>query len=212
MPAYHIRQCQQLKCRFRYPMAEDDQTGLLCPKCQTATIRIELTSAHETPNKLPDAFPHIEVLLDNIRSALNVGSLFRTADGAGVRHIHLCGITATPENLQLAKTALGADSTMGWTYHRNGPDAASVLKEKGFSLIAVEDTPLAVNVFDVSLTSTDTPILIIVGHEKIGVDPEILPLCDQVLRIPMYGSKDSLNVAVAFGIALYQLTSSINAS
>jgi len=205
MSPYHIRQCQKSECRFRYPMHEDDQTGLLCPKCQTATIRIEVTKNLATPDVKPDALPHVEVMLDNIRSVYNVGSLFRTADGAGVRHIHLCGITATPKHPQLAKTALGADSTMRWSHNRNGLDTARALKGQGYQLIALEDTPQAHNLFDTPLAPTDAPHLIIVGHEKIGVDPQILALCDQVLRIPMVGIKDSLNVAVAFGIALYQL-------
>jgi tRNA G18 (ribose-2'-O)-methylase SpoU len=147
----------------------------------------------------------LEVLLDNLRSVYNVGSIFRTADGAGVRQIHLCGISPTPKHRKLAKTALGAAEAVPWTVQLNGLQKAVALKEQGYQLWALEESPHAESLFDVTIQADDPPIALILGNEVIGVDPGILAQCDKVLYIPMVGQKESLNVAVAFGIAVYYL-------
>jgi tRNA G18 (ribose-2'-O)-methylase SpoU len=132
--------------------------------------------------------------------------MFRTADGAGLSHMHLVGITATPEHPRLAKAALGAHETMPWTYHRNGPDAAAELRAAGYRLWALER--MAEPSHQQSLyeaTPPPDPLVLIVGNERAGVDPALLALCDGVFSLPMQGEKSSLNVAVAFGIAVYHL-------
>jgi tRNA G18 (ribose-2'-O)-methylase SpoU len=149
--------------------------------------------------------PTIEALLDNIRSAFNVGAIFRTADGAAVSHLHLCGITATSENPRVSKTALGAERQVPWRYYNNALDAAVQLKGRGYCLWAVEGGERAESLFDVTAELTDNPILLIMGNEVTGIDPALLDLCDRVLYIPMYGRKSSLNVEVAFGIAACHL-------
>jgi tRNA G18 (ribose-2'-O)-methylase SpoU len=157
----------------------------------------------ERPSQSPTFV--IEALLDNIRSAFNVGAIFRTADGAVVSQIHLCGMTATPDNPRLAKTALGAEKRVSWQYYNNALDAAGQLKGKGYRLWAVEGGERAESLFDVTAELPDNPILLIVGKEVTGIEPDLLALCDRVLYIPMYGRKSSLNVEVAFGIAAYHL-------
>ncbi len=203
---YEIRQCEDDACRFRYPTVVGE--GVRCPVCKSRTVAFPLPEiVHRETAVSPDKPSHqIEVLLDNIRSLHNVGSIFRTSDGAGVNHLHLCGMTATPEHKKLAKTALGAHMQLNWSYTRNGLDTAVTLKKQGYQLWALEETPDAQSLYKINFPSPDTPILLILGNENIGIDPEILKLCDQVLSIPMHGSKDSLNVSVAFGIAIYHLT------
>ncbi len=144
-------------------------------------------------------------MLDNIRSTYNVGSIFRAADGAGLRHLHLCGITPTPENPKVAKTALGAEKSVSWDYHRNSIIAAQELKEHGFRVICLEASPRARSIFDLDPSINEHPILLVAGNEITGVDPDLLAISDQVVWIPMQGQKESLNVALAFGIAAYTL-------
>jgi tRNA G18 (ribose-2'-O)-methylase SpoU len=149
--------------------------------------------------------PEVEVLFDNIRSLRNVGSMFRTADGVGIRHIHLSGVTPTPEHQGLAKTALGAERSVAWTHHRDGATAAVALRRDGLRLWALEGGPHSTSLFDVVTGPREPAIVLVLGHEVAGIDPRILKLCDRVLRLPMLGIKGSLNVSVAFGVAAYLL-------
>jgi tRNA G18 (ribose-2'-O)-methylase SpoU len=154
--------------------------------------------------------PIVEALLDNIRSVYNVGSIFRTADGAGLRHLHLCGFTPSPDHPQTAKTALGAEQAVAWTPYRNGLDTAVTLQERGCQLWAIEDSPQAESLFATPIVPDGSPIVLVVGNEIAGIDPELLARCDRVLRIPMQGYKKSLNVATAFGIAAYAVRFNLN--
>ncbi len=201
---YAVRQCKNEACRFRYPAASGQ--GVICPVCKSATdvFPVPETTHYKTAVSTPTPH-HIEVLVDNIRSIYNVGAIFRSADGAGVKHVHLCGITATPEHPKLAKTALGAHSQLSWSYARNGLDTAVSLQKEGYQLWALEETAQATSLFNTQLPDNHIPILLIIGNENIGIDPAILALCDQIIALPMQGIKESLNVSVAFGIAIYQL-------
>lgn len=122
-----------------------------------------------------------------------------------MQQLHLCGITATPNNPKLAKTALGAASQMRWQHHLNGLDTAVTLKKQGYQLWALEDAPDAEPLFERKIAHDGHPVVLVVGNENIGVDPAIQQLCERTFALPMLGVKDSLNVAVAFGIALYHL-------
>ena len=146
-----------------------------------------------------------EALLDNIRSVYNVGNILRSADGVGIRHVHLCGITPTPSNRKLAKTSLGAEHTVAWSYHRNGLAAALSLRESGLRLWALEGGSRSESLFEAIGDLRGPPIVLVVGSEISGVDPGILAQCERVLCLPMQGVKTTLNVAVAFGIAVYFL-------
>lgn len=150
---------------------------------------------------LPPRNP-VHVILDNIRSAFNTGSIFRTADGGAVEHIYLCGMTAHPPNAKLAKTALGAFDYVPWTYFEKTEDAIRHVRDRGIPVLAVETTPAAVSVYDYPWQQ---PVAIIFGNEVTGILPEIWQSCDGCVRIPMCGFKNSMNVATAFGIVLYEI-------
>ncbi len=143
-------------------------------------------------------------LLDNIRSVWNVGSMFRTADAVGLGGLCLCGMTATPPRPDIEKTALGATLSVPWNYWQDSLDAVRDLKSQGLAVIALEQTPEAVDWDDFACPF---PHVFVVGHEVQGVRPEILDLADQVVEIPMAGSKQSLNVAVSFGVLAYAIRS-----
>jgi tRNA G18 (ribose-2'-O)-methylase SpoU len=146
----------------------------------------------------------VEALLDNIRSIYNVGAMLRTADGAGLRHLYLCGITATPGHPRMAKTALGSEDAVPWTAHPNALDAADGLLAQGYRLWALESGAQAGSLFALDSLPA-APLVLVVGNELAGVDAALLARCERVLSIPMHGIKGSLNAAVAFGIAAYYL-------
>lgn len=144
----------------------------------------------------------VHVVLDNIRSAFNVGSIFRTADAGAVAHMHLCGISAHPPNLKLAKTALGAFDYVPWTYHEDVSQSFAELRAQGVPIVAIEtqqDAPSHI-AFD-----WPAPVAIVFGHEVRGIAPDVLAECDAIVQIPMHGYKNSVNVATAFGIVLYEI-------
>jgi tRNA G18 (ribose-2'-O)-methylase SpoU len=157
------------------------------------------------PRSCSASGPVVEALLDNVRSTFNVGAMFRTADGAGVAHLHLGGVTPTPEHPRVGKTALGAEHAVPWTWHPNALEAAQAGQARGLRLWALEVGPGAVALPDVRTVITAEPVLLVVGGEVSGVDPAILALCEYTLWIPMQGFKRTLNVAIAFGIAVYGL-------
>ncbi len=143
------------------------------------------------------------LMLHNIRSMWNVGSMFRTADAAGIEKIILSGYTATPPRKEIDKTALGAQDTVAWEYHADPLEVVQRMKNDGVRICGVEITegsrPYT------TLDPSDFPICLIVGNEIDGLEEELLLLCDEVLEIPQYGTKHSLNVAVAAGIVLFEL-------
>lgn len=205
---FETRQCSRESCRFRFPVVSGDSEGLACPSCGAPTKLIKVTPfSKEHPSSQPEN-GHIKVegFLDNIRSAYNVGAIFRTADGSGVSHLHLGGITPKPFHPKVRKTALGAEKAIPWTHHKNGLDAVEDLKERGYKLWALENSTDACSLFSCRETMDfQDPTLLIVGNEISGVDRGILELCDRVIALPMVGSKSSLNVEVSFGIAAYYL-------
>ena len=205
--SHQIRLCTNKACGLRFPVIEGDLRGLCCPVCKAPTLTGSDPYPEHKTKKLEasQGFPEIEVLLDNIRSIYNVGSIFRTSDGAGVRRLHLCGITPTPDNPKLRKTALGAQETVGWTFHENGCMAAAALKSSGMRLWALEGGQGSVFLHYVLSEVKGLPIVLVVGNEISGVDPGILALCDRIVSLPMQGIKSSLNTAVASGIAIYAL-------
>ncbi len=207
MARYQVRQCGRDDCRFRFSVVEHSILGEECPKCGNATGLVSAPyRAHEVEVKKNLASgPELEALLDNIRSVFNVGNMMRTADGVGIRHMYLCGLTPTPENPKLAKTALGAERCVTWTQHRDGFAAAISLKERGLRLWALEGGPRAESLFETLGDLDGPPIALVVGGEVSGVDPGVLEHCERVLCLPMQGVKTTLNVAVAFGVAAYVL-------
>lgn len=204
-----VRECLDLACHFRFPQSANGEIVHQCPRCQGDTKVVVAYQSEEGP---ASGYTESEgrfdchVLLDNLRSLLNVGTIFRTADGVGISHMHLGGTTPTPEHPRFAKTALGAEHSVSWQYHTNGLQAALALKESGRRLIALESGADSDSIFQLLPTlDTSTPLLLIVGNEVAGIDPDILSICDDVAHLPMAGIKSSLNVAVAFGIGVYQI-------
>ncbi len=203
-PPFQLRQCESPTCRFRFPVTDNRLTGERCPHCGAPTRLALLYPSGERPSPSPQQTgPIVAALLDNIRSVYNVGSIFRTADGAGISHLHLCGITPPPDHPKIAKTALGAEESVPWSQHRNGLDTAVALKQRGYQLWAIEENERSESLFAATMPSSSPPIVLVVGNEIAGVDPGILAVCHRVLHIPMQGRKESLNVATAFGIAAY---------
>ena len=144
----------------------------------------------------------VTVLLEDVRSAWNVGSFFRTADAVKIEKLLLCGITATPPHTGILKTALGAEQTVRWEQAGNSADAALGERERGAELAVIETGVRSVDLFD---WIPRFPVCLIFGNEKEGVSRTLVDQCDTHVRIPMLGFKHSLNVATAGGVVLYEL-------
>lgn len=149
------------------------------------------------------ARPPIYGLLDNIRSLYNVGSIFRTSDGALVRKLCLCGYTPHPPRKEIDKTALGATRSVPWEYYQNPLLAIDELRAQGAKICVLEQTTHSKPYF--SICKGDFPLCLVVGNEITGVTPRVIESADMAIEIPMAGIKQSLNAAVAYGIALFEL-------
>lgn len=154
------------------------------------------TSGSFEPGK---RFP-IYILLENIRSLYNVGSIFRSADAACVQKIFLCGITGYPPRKEITKTALGAQDTVPWEHFPNASEVILKLQSEGITVLAVEQTDKKNNLWTRPLSF---PVCFVFGYEVEGLAQETIDLCDDVVEIPMFGFKGSLNVAVACGIVIF---------
>ncbi len=144
----------------------------------------------------------IVAILHNVRSRENVGSIFRTADAAGVAKIYLCGITPQPPHDKISKTALGAETTVPWEYHKQTWRLIEQLKKDGYQVVSLEKSKTATDIF--KFKKRAGLLGLVVGNEVLGLSPEILKRSNRVVSIPMRGQKESLNVAVAFGVAVYE--------
>ena len=142
------------------------------------------------------------VLLDNVRSVYNVGAFFRTADAVGIDRLLLSGITASPPHRGLAKTALGAEERVRWETVPDAVACVADLREAGHQVVAVETGPTAIDLFD---WQPAFPVCLLFGHEVDGIRRELLDTVDALVRLPMRGTKHSLNVATAGGVVLYEL-------
>ncbi len=156
-----------------------------------------LASSYDSISKLP-----VTVLLDNVRSAYNVGAFFRTADGVALEKLLLSGISAPPTKPGVVKTALGAEETVAWEHAWDPIPLLDQAHERGYEIAAIETTPHAVDIFD---WTPAFPVCVVFGHEVDGIRPEVGAKCDVHVRIPMLGKKHSLNVATAGGVILYEL-------
>ena len=159
----------------------------------------EFRNASKTP---------LTVVLDNVRSLHNVGSLFRTADALRLRALCLCGITGTPPHAELHKTALGAEDAVAWRYYSSTDEAVRELKDSGAFLIALEQAEGSVDIRDLGILSLPgkESVALVLGNEVEGVAQSVIDLCDVTLEIPQKGTKHSMNVSVAGGIALWEIS------
>jgi len=156
-----------------------------------------------------EAFKDVEkvpilLVLDNIRSLNNIGSLFRTADAFRLEGLYLCGITATPPHREIHKTALGATESVCWEYREDTKDAIEELKNNGYQIWSVEQAEGAIMLDQVRLSAGEKYALVF-GHEIRGVDQEVVDISNQCIEIPQFGTKHSLNISVAAGIVIWEL-------
>lgn len=171
------------------------------------TIEITRLSAEEfrKAEKMP-----LVVILDNVRSLHNVGAVFRTADAFRVQGIMLCGITATPPQTEIHKTALGAEDSVAWQYYADTRDAVNDLKAKGYLVYAVEQAEGSVSLERLSLSAHHPQgYAIVLGNEVKGVQQQVVDLCHGCIEIPQFGTKHSLNVSVAAGIVIWEFAKNI---
>lgn len=184
---YVFLQCVNEACRFRFPAPAGETAALVCPRCRsslTFVAEAERCAAGATQQR--GGRPEVVGLLDNIRSIHNVGSIFRSADGAGVAHLHLAGITATPDHPRLAKAALGAHETVCWTYHTNALDAAQALRAQGYRLLALE--PAVANSAPFAPRPADR-LALIVGNERAASIRAFWPCATPSLACPCPAAK-----------------------
>ena len=171
-------------------------------------LNIELgrVTAEEYRN-LPDS--GIEIILDNIRSAHNVGSVFRSADSFKADKVWLCGICATPPSAEIHKSALGAEFSVEWGYEKDTLSLVKRLKEEGYTVLSVEQTVNSV-MLDKFKPETGRKYALVFGNEVDGVQQEVVDASDGVLEIPQYGTKHSLNISVSAGIVLWHVASALH--
>lgn len=209
---FQIFECSNNECRLRFPNDLSITVITVCPFCSSTMVPVgaPYKNFHAKPDVTRKNKTEINLLLDNLRSTENVGSIFRTANGAGASHVYCCGTTPTPEHPRVKKASLGAEIDTGWTYHRNSIDLAAGLSATGCELIALEATPHSTTLFNFFLCQDQNrDIVLIIGNEISGIDPQLLEMASHILHIPMVGVKTSLNAAVAVGIALYYLACQI---
>jgi len=165
--------------------------------------RLSVEAFHKT-EKLP-----VTVVLDNIRSCHNIGSVFRTADAFIVEQILLCGITATPPNKEIHKAALDAEKSVKWSYLPTTLHAVNQLREEGYQVWAVEQVSNSVSLPDF-IPEQGAKIALVFGNEVKGVDQQVIDRCHGAIEIPQFGTKHSLNISVSAGIVLWEVTRKMN--
>jgi 23S rRNA (guanosine2251-2'-O)-methyltransferase len=158
--------------------------------------------------RLSEKSPFV-IVLDNIRSHSNVGSIFRTADAFLTEAVYLCGITACPPHREIQKTALGATESVPWKYYASTAEAISDLRSEGFQVIAVEQADGSVELQDLRIEK-GVKYALVFGHEVNGVSQEVVDQCDMCVEIPQFGTKHSFNVAISAGIVLWEMNRKIS--
>lgn len=151
----------------------------------------------KTTDKIP-----LVVVLDNIRSLNNIGSVFRTSDAFLVEAIYLCGITATPPNVEIHKTALGAEDSVKWIYYEQTQNAVKDLKQQGYIVYGIEQVENSISLEDLELDNSKK-YAVVLGNEVKGVQQSVIDLCDNSIEIPQFGTKHSLNISVTTGIVIW---------
>ncbi len=159
---------------------------------------------YDNSAKLP-----VTIVLDNVRSLNNIGSVFRTADGFRIEKIILCGISTCPPHRDIYKTALGAEKVIPWEYFEHTTEALAELKKRGIYIFAVEQVEKSTKLSDLDLTQK-TPLALVFGHEVKGVAQEVVDLSNECLEIPQYGTKHSFNISVSVGIVLWEVSKGLN--
>ncbi len=147
----------------------------------------------------------LSVCLDRVRSAYNVGSVFRSSDSAGFTKVYLCGYCVLPPDPKLEKTALGAQNSIAWEHHCKAIELIRLLKNEGVYVVGFETIATAMSLFDFRLPWDAKQVCLVFGNEVMGLEPDVLALCDEVVAIPHFGHKSSLNIASAAAVAMYEI-------
>ncbi|MFC2137297.1 RNA methyltransferase [Bacteroidota bacterium] len=158
---------------------------------------------YKSEEKIP-----IVVVLDNVRSLHNVGSVFRTCDAFKIKEIYLCGITGTPPNKEIHKTALGATESVNWKYKKSAIEVIKELRDNKYIIIAVEQAEGSILLKDLNIEQHNKYVIVF-GNEVKGVNQDIMDICDKSIEIPQYGTKHSLNISVSVGIVIWELFNKI---
>ncbi|WP_439184196.1 RNA methyltransferase [Carboxylicivirga taeanensis] len=174
-------------------------------KLRTSELKRLTIEEFKSSSKMP-----ITVVMDNIRSLNNVGSVFRTSDALKIEKIVLCGITATPPNKEIHKTALGAEDAVDWQYFEETEEAIRQLKEEGYVICSLEQVENSTSLLDFE-PSKDSKYAIVLGNEVKGVQQKVVNMSDVCIEIPQFGTKHSFNVSVSAGIVLWELFRKLNA-
>lgn len=186
-----------------------------CPVCKrkasfkplSVISKLERNVGQQSAEQVPSL---LSVLVEDVRSLWNVGSIFRSADGAGFGQLHLSGITGCPPRKEIAKVSLGAEDHLSWKYYLSAVDIIPQLRADGVMIVGLERNADSIDLKrTLDVGQLRTPLCLVVGNEVTGLSVETLQMCDVVCHLPMRGFKESLNVAVAFGIASYLLSSSL---
>ncbi|MBX9666811.1 MAG: hypothetical protein K2X93_04295 [Candidatus Obscuribacterales bacterium] len=220
--------CPYPDCLFEFDLPGDnlDKRGHdvgVCPHCNRAASfrsmdaaaiierehdkRVRKDALSGGPERSPEFKPKLSVLVEDVRSLWNVGSIFRTSDGAQFEHIYLTGITGSPPRKEIEKVSLGAENHVSWQYDVNPLTVLEKLKSTRVQIVGLEKNDTSVLLGeDLASRKLDTPMCLVVGNEVSGLSPQVLNFCDLVCHLPMKGMKESLNVAVAYGIAAYMIS------
>jgi len=173
-------------------------------KLRTSELNRLTVEEFKKSSKIP-----VTVVLDNIRSLNNVGSVFRTSDALKVEKIVLCGITATPPNKEIHKTALGAEDAVEWSYAEKTEEAIAELKAKGYVICSLEQVENSTSLMDFEPDATKRYVIVL-GNEVKGVQQQIVNMSDVCIEIPQFGTKHSFNVSVSAGIVLWEVFRKLN--
>ena len=163
----------------------------------------ELNRVDITTFKAQEKTP-IVLVLDNIRSGLNVGSAFRTADAFALEHIYLCGISAQPPHREILKTAIGATESMSWSHHSSGVEVVKELRAKAYQVFAVEQAQGSISLQNFKVEQ-ETKVALVFGNEVKGVSQDIMNVVDGAIEVPQFGTKHSLNISVCLGVVVWEL-------
>ncbi len=211
--------CPYPDCFVIYETDAPDQLSLfnaVCPECDRLgrvkaleiidKLRVKETKTNQSANRDLSFAPqgHFQVLLEDIRSLWNVGSIFRTADAVGISNLYICGITGCPPKREISKTALGAQEEIPWIYSCQTLPAVNLLKKNGVTIIGLERNHYSVDLVKLlKEQKIKKPFCLALGNEVAGLSPELMLNCDYLCDLPMRGKKESLNVASAFAVAAY---------
>lgn len=201
-----VLKCTGTDCGMRYPSPATDERRNACPLCESPTEQLaSYPAAAVDIDELAPGDDQIIGVLDNVRSALNVGTMLRSADGSALDHVYLGGLTAGADNPKVAKTALGSHISVTTTSALDLLPALTELHESGCEVWAIDRTPTSVPLTQVK--ARPSRLAFVVGNELAGVDPVILAMADRHIHLEMHGAKTTLNVGVAFGVVAYWVRS-----